>query len=74
MLAYDYPLMGLFLTIGFLFFWVAWIFIVIWVFIDNFRRDDRSGWAKAVWTIVIVFLPVLGVFLYISRPPDHSTL
>jgi hypothetical protein len=51
--------------------WVMWIFVVINVFIDNFRRPDQSGFAKAIWTFLIVFLPVLGVLGYlIARPRD----
>ena len=38
---------------------------------DNFRRRDHSGWAKALWTIAIIFVPILGVFFYlIARPRD----
>jgi Phospholipase_D-nuclease N-terminal len=71
MLAYDYPLLGIFWTMTFFFLWAAWIFAVIWVFIDNFRRRDHSGWAKALWAILIIFLPVIGVFAYIiARPRD----
>ena len=51
--------------------WVIWIFVVINVFIDNFRRQDHSGWAKAMWTVLIIFLPVLGVLVYlIARPKE----
>jgi predicted PurR-regulated permease PerM len=71
MLAYDYPLLGLFWTISMFFLWAAWIFAVIWVFIDNFRRRDHSGWAKALWTIAIIFVPILWVLFYlIARPRD----
>jgi Phospholipase_D-nuclease N-terminal len=52
-------------------FWVMWILVVINVFIDNFRRRDHSGLAKAMWTILIVFLPILGVIFYmIARPSE----
>jgi Phospholipase_D-nuclease N-terminal len=56
----------------FIFFvWVMWIFVVIRVFIDNFRRQDHSGFAKAMWTILIIFLPVIGVVSYlITRPSE----
>jgi hypothetical protein len=50
---------------------VLWIFTVVWVFVDNFRRRDHGGWAKAVWFLFILFLPFLGVFVYlIARPAD----
>jgi predicted PurR-regulated permease PerM len=75
MLAYDYPLLGVFWTMTFFFLWAAWIFTVIWVFIDNFRRRDHSGLAKAVWTLVIIFVPIFGVLIYlISRPSELATV
>jgi Phospholipase_D-nuclease N-terminal len=53
------------------FFWVMWIFVVVNVFLDNFRRQDHGGLAKAMWTILIIFLPILGVILYlIARPRE----
>ena len=49
---------------------VLWIFIVIWCFIDNFRRRDHHGLAKALWFLFIVFVPIIGVVCYlITRPP-----
>jgi predicted PurR-regulated permease PerM len=69
MLAYDYPILGLFWTITIFFLWAAWLFAAIWSFIDNFRRHDHGGFAKAVWALVIILLPLLGVFAYlIARP------
>ena len=65
----DYPLMDLFWTMLMFMFLFLWFSIVISVFMDNFRRNDHGGWAKALWTIFIVFLPIIGVFAYIiSRP------
>ena len=46
----------------FLFF--LWIWLVIAVFSDIIR-SDLSGWGKALWTIGIIILPYLGVFLYL---------
>lgn len=66
----DYPLLDLFWTMLMFMFMILWILIVVSVFLDIFRRDDHGGWAKAMWTIFVVFLPVLGVFAYmITRPP-----
>jgi putative oligomerization/nucleic acid binding protein len=47
------------------FFWVIWIWILITVFVDLFRRHDISGWAKAAWMVFVIILPYLGVFIYI---------
>jgi len=47
------------------------IFVVIYAFIDNFTRRDHSGWAKAAWAIVIIFLPILGTIIYlVARPAE----
>ena len=58
----------------------AWIMFITWVvllMIDNFRRTDHSGWAKALWAIFIIFLPIIGAFSYtIARPAsagDYGT-
>src|SRR5262245_52769714 len=47
----------------FLFF--IWIWLLIAVFADIFRSDDLSGWGKAIWTIVVVLIPYLGVLIYL---------
>ena len=47
----------------FLFF--LWIWLVISIFMDVFRSNDLSGWGKAAWTIGIILLPFLGVFIYL---------
>jgi len=38
---------------------------LIVVFTDIFRSDDLSGWAKALWTVFVIVLPYLGVFVYL---------
>ena len=71
MLAYDYPLLGVFWTILLFSLAVLVIFVIIWAFVDNFRRKDHGGWAKAGWFFFILFFPLLGVFVYlIARPVD----
>ena len=47
----------------FLFF--VWIWLLIMVFSDIFRSRDLSGWGKALWTIFVIVLPYLGVFVYL---------
>ena len=42
-----------------------WVWTVIVVFSDIFRSRDMGGWAKAVWTLFVVFLPFLGVLTYL---------
>src|SRR5262249_51949147 len=47
----------------FLFF--IWIWLLIVVFSDIFRSHDLSGWGKAIWTIFVIIVPYLGVFVYL---------
>ena len=58
----------------FLFF--IWIWILIAVFGDIFRSGDLSGWGKAIWSIFVIFLPYLGVFVYLiargNKMQEHS--
>jgi len=42
-----------------------WIWILIAVFADIFRSHDLSGWGKAIWVIFVIFVPYLGVFVYL---------
>ena len=71
MLAYDYPLLGAFWTLAMFALFVLVLFVILWAFVDNFRRKDHGGLAKAGWFIVIIFLPLLGTFIYlIARPAE----
>ncbi|MDA0164110.1 SHOCT domain-containing protein [Solirubrobacter ginsenosidimutans] len=63
--AADYPFLNVFWTMILFFFWVAWIWVLITVFIDLFRRHDASGWVKALWIVFLIFLPFLGVLVYV---------
>jgi Phospholipase_D-nuclease N-terminal len=55
------------MLIFFGFFVVIWV--VIWCFVDDFRRSDHSGLAKAGWAVLIIFLPLIGAFIYIIARP-----
>jgi hypothetical protein len=59
------PLLDLFWTMTVFFLWVAWFWLLIAVFADIFRSEDLSGWSKAAWVLLAVFLPYLGVFAYL---------
>ena len=63
--SYSYPILGAFWTILMIFLWVIWFWILITIFIDLFRSHDLSGWAKALWFIFILLLPLIGVLVYL---------
>jgi heme exporter protein D len=62
-LAYD--LFDIFWTMLYFFLFFLWIWIAVSVLIDIFRSDDMGGWAKALWVIFVIFLPMIGVLVYI---------
>ena len=65
MLAYDYPLLNVFLSILYFSLFFMWIWIAVMVVVDVFRSDDLGGFAKALWFLFVVLLPFLGVFIYL---------
>ena len=73
MLAYDYPLLGLFWTMLWFFLWFAWLMLLFRVFADIFRSKDMGGVAKAFWSIFVIFLPFLGVLIYVIARGQSMT-
>jgi type VI protein secretion system component VasK len=51
------------------FFWVMYFWVFISVLGDLFRRDDISGWKKAGWLVLMIFLPLLGILFYLIFRP-----
>jgi hypothetical protein len=71
--AADYPFLNIFWTMIIFFSWVIWIWMVISVLADVFRRHDISGWGKAAWVVFIIVLPFLGVLIYLIGNSGHMT-
>jgi hypothetical protein len=69
--AADYPFLDVFWTMLVFFAWVIWFWLLITVFADLFRRHDVSGWGKAGWTLFVIVLPFLGVFVYLIAQGKH---
>ena len=69
-IAADYPFLDVLWSMIIFFFWVIWIWIVITVLIDVFRRHDIGGFSKALWVIFVVILPWLGVLIYLIVEHD----
>ena len=65
LLAADYPFLDVLWTMIIFFAWVIWIWILISILSDVFRRHDISGWSKALWVIFLILLPFLGVLIYL---------
>lgn len=59
------PLLDLFWTMLMIFLFIAWIWLLVMIFTDIFRRDNMSGWGKAGWVILLFILPLLGALIYL---------
>jgi Short C-terminal domain/Phospholipase_D-nuclease N-terminal len=70
-LAADYPFLEVLYTLLIFFVWVAFFWLLITVAIDVFRRRDIGGGKKAVWLIFMLFVPFVGVFVYLIVNHDE---
>jgi hypothetical protein len=69
-LAYDYPLLGLFWTMMIWFLWIAWIVLLFRVIGDIFRSRDMGAMSKALWALFVIVVPWLGVLIYLIARGD----
>src|SRR4051795_4509562 len=69
-IAADYPFLDIFWTMILFFAWVAWIWILVGILSDVFRRRDIGGWSKAAWVVFLIVLPFLGVLVYLIAEHD----
>jgi ABC-type transport system involved in cytochrome bd biosynthesis fused ATPase/permease subunit len=61
----SYPLLNVFWSMFVFFLWIIWIWVLISIFIDIFRSHDLSGVAKALWVLFVLFIPLVGVLVYL---------
>lgn len=77
MVAAEFGTGQVFLSMLWFFLFFIWIWLLIVVFGDIFRSADLSGWGKAFWSLFIIVLPYLGVFVYLiarGRKMQERTL
>jgi hypothetical protein len=65
LLGYDYPLLGLFWTILWIYILIAWFVMLFRVIADIFKSDDMGGVVKTIWLLFVIFFPLLGVLVYV---------
>jgi len=64
------PILDFFWTMMIFFLWIIWIWLLITVFIDVFRDKGLNGFAKAAWVLFLIFIPLLGVLVYLIARGD----
>ena len=70
LLAADYPFLDVLWTMLIFFLWISWFMLLFHVIGDVFRRHDASGGKKTLWLIFVLFLPFLGVLIYLIANGD----
>ncbi len=68
--AADYPFLDVFGTMILFFTWIIWIWMMVAILSDVFRRRDMSGWGKAAWTVFLIVVPFLGALIYLVANHD----
>jgi len=61
----EWTVGSMFWSMLWFFLFVMWIWLVISIFSDIMRSDDMGGGSKAIWSIFIIFIPFLGIFIYL---------
>src|SRR5262245_57892065 len=61
----EFTLGEVFLSVLYIFMFVIWFWLLISIFGDLFSDHEESGWSKALWTIFVIFMPFLGILVYL---------
>jgi hypothetical protein len=69
MLASSYPFLEVMWSMLIFFAWLLWVAFIVFLLMDNFKRTDHSGLAKAGWTVLLIFVPLIGALIYIVTRP-----
>jgi hypothetical protein len=69
-IAADYPFLNILWSMIIFFVWVVWIWMMVVILTDVFRRRDLSGWGKTGWTVFLIVLPFLGALVYLISQHD----
>ena len=73
MLAYDYPLLGVFWSTMIFFLWILWFMLLFRILGDIFRSPDLGGFGKTMWIVFVIFLPFLGTLVYVLARGNGMT-
>ncbi len=70
MLVADFTFFDFFWSMLVFFLWIMWFWLLFTIWTDIFRRDDISGFSKAIWLVFTIVLPFLGAFIYLITQDD----
>ncbi len=73
MIAAEFGTGQVFLSMLYFFMFVIWIWLLVAILGDIFRSPDLPGWGKALWSFLVIILPLFGVLAYvIARDTEMS--
>jgi hypothetical protein len=61
----SHPLLNAFWMIFWFFIWIMWFMLLFRIIADLFGDKSLSGWAKVGWTLLVLLLPFIGIFIYL---------
>jgi Short C-terminal domain/Phospholipase_D-nuclease N-terminal len=61
----DFSLLEVFFSMLYFFLFIAWIYLLIVIATDIFRSRDMGNWAKALWILFLVLMPILASLIYL---------
>jgi hypothetical protein len=70
-LAAEYPFLEVMWTLIVFFAWVIWFWILITILADVLRRRDIGGGKKTLWVLFLIFVPFVGVLIYLLVNHDE---
>lgn len=70
MLVADFTFGQALLTVLEIFLFAAWLMVLFTIIGDLFRDHELSGWAKAAWTVFLIFVPFLAALIYLIARGD----
>ncbi len=65
MILADFTFGQALLTVLEIFVFAAWLMVLFSILGDLFRDHDLSGWSKAIWIVILIFVPFLGALIYL---------
>jgi hypothetical protein len=66
----SHPLLNAFWMIFWFFIWIMWLMLLFRIIGDVFTDKGLSGWAKVGWTLLVLLLPFIGIFIYLVARGD----
>jgi uncharacterized membrane protein YcjF (UPF0283 family) len=68
----DNPILEFIWYMLIIYFWFMVIMVYVQIIWDILRRENLSGWGKAGWIILLLFMPFLGALIYVIARPKNT--